>query len=101
VHSALLFNDTSSVVSVLNLHSGEARDIDGVLDAHATVLLAESHVHIEGLVGLALAVAHAELLTIGLSSEGLGVDAVHVALAEEELGQRELLKEGLLKSGHY
>jgi len=104
VNAVLLEQHVGGVVGVLHFHSGVAGDIDNFRNFFGIVGAEFAHapVHVEGGVGLGLAVGDAQLLGSRLGGESFGVDAVEVALAEEELGQARMLERSFLLHGrHY
>ena len=67
----------ASVVTMLDVHPSVAAHIDHLLDSLAVRLLADGHVHVEGSVGLCLAVGDAKFLSVGLSGKDLAIiDAI-------------------------
>ena len=82
-------DNTVSIVLVLDLHAGEAADIDvGAEVAAGSCSLGHAHIQVEGLVSLVLAVGEAGSLLGGLGKTEISLDTVLLALAEEELGKR-------------
>ena len=68
---------------VFNLHFGVPADVNDLFDAALRVHLGfDCDVHIEGLVGLFLAVLNTKLFACVLCNEGFRVNAVKMALAE-------------------
>ena len=81
-----LLDPARRVVGVFNLHA----DVGSLVECHCSrglLALRDSHVELEGLVGLVLTILDAGGLCRRFSAEVLRVDAVEVAAAEEELGQ--------------
>ena len=78
-----VINETLRVVLVLDLHLCELADVDVVSEVSASShALTDGHVHVEGFVGLVLAVADAEQLGGGGGRSELKFHAVLVALVK-------------------
>ena len=76
------------VVLVLHFHTCEAAKVNvGSEVATSRGTLLNAHVQVEGLVSLVLAIGEACFLLYGLSIAKVSLDAVLLALAEQEGGQ--------------
>ena len=99
---------TLGVVAMLDLHSGIGRDVDYLVERVLVCLhaLLDEHVHVKGLVGLFLTVADTKLFGLTFGSKSITVNAVQVALAEEQIGEALLhvdfaFVERIGSPGHY
>jgi len=95
MHVAVVFmgDHAFRVVFVLHFHASETthvHELAEVLPSRDT--LANIHVKVKCLICFVLAICNASLLLLGLCGFKLGIDAVLVALIEQELGQGERLE---------
>ena len=85
----LMRNDARGVVLVLNFHASELADVHVAAEVLArSESLLDTLVQIKGLVCFVLAVRDAKLLLWSLSKSELAIDAVLVALGEQEFWER-------------
>ena len=92
VRALLAANSVCGVVAVLNFHLSVARNIDVLMVVFVSLHTPLNfHVKLEGLVGLLLTIGDAEFLAVTLGDKGVTVDAVEVALTEEQLRETRLL----------
>ena len=86
VFLVVLLDFVSSVVGVLCFHS----DVGSLVDCHASRCFfarANSHIQVEGLVDLILAILDAGLLSRGLSGKVVRIDTIEVAATEKKSWQ--------------